>query len=239
MIIKKEFNYIWYPLTSFMEKNNWEINYRLSAVISPYVELNLDNITNVECEIEKDEIIDIDVNPYFRFEDVFFYLTDPDNEKNNVMEKKILSNLLFHFLGEIDLYLGQCKKDIIVKEIVKDIEKGSLGKDCAGGFDLFKKYEKVIIGEVFYAMNNTFDMIEAFKYAIKLLYKDSIIYDNQYSITNIVIYLNYKESENKGKIELLKQLFLPLGIEVDIFWEIHFGVIDVRETSIIGEIIIF
>lgn len=236
---KSEFNYIWYPLTSFMEKENAEINYRISEVISPYVELNLENITNVECEIEKEEIIDIDVNPFFRFEDVFFYLTDPDTAQEDQMVKKVLSNLIFHLLGDVDLYLGQCKKDIIVKEIVKDIERGSLGKECAEGFGLFKKYEKVIIGEVFYAMNNTFDMIAAFKHAIKLLYKDSIIYDNQYSTTNVVIYLNYREKENKGKVEFLKRLFLPLGIEVDIFWEIHFGVIDVPETSIIGEMAVF
>lgn len=236
---KKEFNYIWYPLTSFMEKDNCEINFRIADVISPYIELNLENLTNVECEIEKQEIIDIEVNPYYRFDDVFFYLTDPDSEKKDVMVKKVLSNLIFHFLGEMDLYLGQCKKDIIVKEIVKDIEAGSLGKEAAQEFNLFKKYEKVIIGEVFYAMNNTFDMMEAFKHIIKLLYKDSIIYDNQYSATNIVVYLNYKESENKGKIEFLKRLFLPLGIGIDVFWEIHFGVIDVPETCVIGEMVIF
>ena len=238
-MVKNEFNYIWYPLTSFMEKDNCEINYRISEVISPYIELNLENITNIECEIEKSEIVDIDVNPYYRFDDVFFYLTDPDTETKDIMVKKVLANLIFHFLGEMDLYLGQCKKDIIVKEIVRDIEAGSLGKDCAKEFNLFKKYEKVIIGEVFYAMNNTFDMIEAFKHVVKLLYKDSIIYDNQYSSTNIVLYLNYKENENKGKIEFLKRLFLPLGIGVDIFWELHFGVIDVPETCIIGEMVIF
>ena len=236
---KKEFNYIWYPLTSFVEKENCEINFRIADVISPYVELNLDNITNVECEIEKEEIIDIEVNPYNRFDDIFFYLTDPDTQNQDVMVKSILSNLIFHFLGEMDLYLGQCKKDIIVKEIVKDIESGSLGRGVSQEFNLFKKYEKVIIGEVFYAMNNTLDMMGAFKYAIKLLYRDSIIYDNQYSATNIVIYLNYKESANKGKIEFLKKIFLPLGIEVDVFWEKHFGVIDVPETCVIGEMVIF
>ena len=236
---KNEFNYIWYPLTSFMEKDNSEINYRISEVISPYIELNLENITNIECEIEKNEIVNIDVNPYYRFDDVFFYLTNPDNEKSDIMVKKVFSNLIFHLLGEVDLYIGQCKKDIIIKEIVRDIESGTLGALSAKEFQLFKRYEKVKIGEVFYGMNNSLDMIEAFKNVIKLLYKDSIIYDNQYSSTNIVLYLNYKENENKEKIEFLKRLFLPLGIGVDIFWELHFGVIDVPETCVIGEMVIF
>jgi len=236
---KSEFNYIWYPLTSFMEKSNSEINYRIPDVISPYMELNLENITNLECEIEKSEIVDIDVNPYFRFEDIFFYLTNPDNENNDYQVKEVLHNIVFHFLGEMDLYLGQCKKDIIIKEIVKDIEGGSLGREAAIEFNLFKRYEKVIIGEVFYGMNNSVDMIESFKHAIKLLYRDSIIYDNQYSLTNLVVYLNYKEKENSDKFQLLKRLFLPLGMEVDVFWEKHFAVIDVPETCIIGEMVIF
>lgn len=236
---KNEFSYIWYPMTSFVNKENNEINYRISEIISPYIELNLENLTNVECEIEKTEILDIDVNPYFRFEDVFFYLTNPDIENDNIMVRKVLSNLIFHFLGEVDLYLGQCKKDIIVKEIVKDIERGSLGSKYTKTFDLFKKYEKVKIGEIFYGMNNTLDMIEAFNYIVKLLFEDSIIYDNQYSTTNIVLYLNYKKNDNQEKIDFLKALFLPIGIDVDIFWEKHFGVIDVPETCIIGEMLIF
>ena len=83
-------------------------------------------------------------------------------------------------------------------------------------------------------------MIEAFKKSIKKIFKDSIIYDNLSSDTNLVIYLNYmKTEENIKKVEFLKEIFLPIGLELDLFWEYHFGVIGVEITMRIGEIAVF
>ena len=84
------------------------------------------------------------------------------------------------------------------------------------------------------------NMIEAFKKSIKKIFKDSIIYDNLSSDTNLVIYLKYmKTEENIKKVEFLKEIFLPIGLELDLFWEYHFGVIGVEITMRIGEIAVF
>ncbi|MGF6906263.1 hypothetical protein [Fusobacterium sp. PH5-44] len=238
---KKEYNYIWYLLTCFVAKEKENINFRISKNISPYFELNLENLNNIEYEVDnsKIKILDIDVNPFIRFNGIFDSIIKPDYENEDLSIKNLMSNIILHFLGELDLYLGQCRKDIIVKEIIKDIENNCMGKDIRDNFNLFKRYEKRIIGDVLYSMYTNLDMIEAFKKVVKLLYIDSIIYDNRFSGTNIVIYLNYKEKENDRKIEFIKKLFLPMGIETDIFWEKHFGVIGVPVTMIIGEIAIF
>ena len=140
----------------------------------------------------------------------------------------------------MDLYLGQNKKDIIIKEMVKNIEKGAFGEDIKGNFKVFKEYEKVIIADGLYCMYNFLDMLEAFKKVFKAIFSDSIIYDRLTSETNIVIYLNYKKTkENMLKVDFIKEMFLPLGLEVDLFWEKHFGVIGVDITMRIGEIAIF
>lgn len=89
-------------------------------------------------------------------------------------------------------------------------------------------------------MYNFLDMLEAFKKVFKAIFSDSIIYDRLTSETNIVIYLNYKKTkENMLKVDFIKEMFLPLGLEVDLFWEKHFGVIGVDITMRIGEIAIF
>ena len=140
----------------------------------------------------------------------------------------------------MDLYLGQNKKDIIIKEMVKNIEKGAFGEDIKGNFKVFKEYEKVIIADGLYCMYNFLDMLEAFKKVFKAIFSDSIIYDRLTSETNIVIYLNYKKTkENMLKVDFIKEMFLPLGLEVDLFWKKHFGVIGVDITMRIGEIAIF
>ena len=124
--------------------------------------------------------------------------------------------------------------------MVKNIEKGAFGEDIKGNFKVFKEYEKVIIADGLYCMYNFLDMLEAFKKVFKAIFSDSIIYDRLTSETNIVIYLNYKKTkENMLKVDFIKEMFLPLGLEVDLFWKKHFGVIGVDITMRIGEIAIF
>ena len=44
----KNYNYIWYPLTNFIELENNSFKYKLSEKISPYMELNLETINKIE-----------------------------------------------------------------------------------------------------------------------------------------------------------------------------------------------
>ena len=219
--MENQYNFLWYPLTSFIEKDNENINFEIAEIISPYIEVNMSNINNIQSEIETTDV-KVEINPFIRFNEIFQIITYPD------------------LLGEMDLYLGQNKKDIIVKEMRKDIENGCFGKDSTKLFKLFKEYEKHIIVDILYDMYCYLNMIEAFKKSIKKIFKDSIIYDNLSSDTNLVIYLNYmKTEENIKKVEFLKEIFLPIGLELDLFWEYHFGVIGVEITMRIGEIAVF
>lgn len=237
--MENQYNFLWYPLTSFIEKNNENINFEISEVIPPYIEVNMTNINNIQNEIETSDV-KVEINPFIRFNEIFQIITYPDFEEMEIELKKSLVNILFHLLGEMDLYLGQNKKDIIVKEIRKDIEKGCFGKESTNLFKLFKEYEKHIVVDILYDMYCHLNMIEAFKKSIKKIFKDSIIYDNLSSDTNLVIYLNYiKTEENIKKVEFLKEIFLPIGLELDLFWEYHFGVIGVEITMKIGEIAVF
>ena len=205
------YNYIWYPLTNFVEIPSNNFKFCLSEVLSPYTELNLEAMNGVKNNLESMKQQVLEVNPFVRFADIFYLLLDPDKYKNNKKLRDCIFNILIHFLGELDLYLGQNKKDIIIKEMVKNIEKGAFGEDIKGNFKVFKA-----------------------------IFSDSIIYDRLTSETNIVIYLNYKKTkENMLKVDFIKEMFLPLGLEVDLFWEKHFRVIGVDITMRIGEIAIF
>lgn len=239
-MVNKGYNYIWYPLTNFVEVENSKFKFCLSEVLSPYTELNLEAINEVKNNIESMKHQVLEVNPFLRFSEIFYLLLEPNNYKNNKKLKNCIFNILIHFLGELDLYLGQNKKDIIIKEMVKNIEKGAFGEKIRDDFKIFKEYEKVIIVDGLYCMYNYLDMLESFKKVFKAIFLDSIIYDRLTSETNIVIYLNYKKTkENKTKVEFIKEMFLPLGLEIDLFWEKHFGVIGVDITMRIGEIAIF
>jgi len=236
----KGYNYIWYPLTNFVEIPSNNFKFCLSEILSPYTELNLEAINEVKNNLESMKCQTLEVNPFIRFADIFYLLLDPDKYKYNQKIRDSIFNILIHFLGELDLYLGQNKKDIIIKEMVKNIEKGAFGENIKSNFKVFKEYEKVVIADGLYCMYNYLNMLEAFKKVFKTIFSDSIIYDRLTSETNIVIYLNYKQTkENILKVNFIKEMFLPLGLEIDLFWEKHFGVIGVDITMRIGEIAIF
>lgn len=234
-----EYNYLWYPLTNFVEIDNCKLKFIVSQVISPYIELNMEDINKIDEDSFLEEKI-IDINPLLRFQELFFKLERTDLKDYNKEIKELLTNIIFHLIGRIDLYTGQNKKDIIVKEIVKDIKNGAFGKEIKNFFKSFKEYEKYIVADVLYSMYNQFGLIESFKKAFKLIFSDSIIYDNISSTTNLVIYLNYSRNKNNlNKVKVLKELFLPLGLEIDLFWINHFGVIGVNSTMRIGQIAVF
>lgn len=236
----KNYNFIWYPLTNFIELENNSFRYELSEKISPYMELNLETINKIESGIEQKKEHIIDINPFYRFSDIFYILLNPNEYALDKNLRDSLLNILTHFLGELDLYLGQNKKDIIVKEIVKNIKNGVLGEEVRKDFEAFKEYEKTIIADILHCMYNYLGMIDSFKKAVKQIFKDSLIYDKLTSDTNVVVYLNYpKNIENQTKIKFIKEMFLPLGIEIDLFWEKHFGVLGVDITMQIGEIAVF
>ncbi|MGL6065076.1 MAG: hypothetical protein ACRC0S_08340 [Fusobacteriaceae bacterium] len=233
------YNYLWYPLTNLVEVDNSKLIFVVSQIISPYIELNMEDMNKIDGNSFLEEKI-IEINPLLRFENIFEELEHPDLKNYNQEVRGLLTNIILHLIGLIDLYTGQNKKDIIIKEIVKDIKEGAFGKEIKALFKNFKEYEKYVVADVLYSMYNKLGLIESFKKAFKMIFSDSIIYNNISSTTNIVIYLNYvKNKSNLNKVKLLKELFLPLGLKIDLFWINHFGVIGVSSTMRIGEISVF
>ena len=41
------------------------------------------------------------------------------------------------------------------------------------------------------------------------------------------------------RIEMLKELFLPISYETDIFWKYHFGIVGVKESMKIGKMALY
>ncbi len=235
---KYNYPYIWYPLTSFYESQNSQIRYKIASTISPYFELNEESVNRIMLQAEN-EVKEFEVNPFIRFNEIFALFNSPEKDNNSSIVDG-MNNLYLHYLGKIDLYVGQNKKDLYVKEIIKNIEAGAFGEDTSKTFNVFKEYEKHMIADILCEMYKGLGMISSFKKVVKLIYPDSIIYDQTSSQKNISVYLNYPESrENFLKIELLQEMFLPLKMKIDLFWKYHFGIIGYEVTMRIGEISVF
>ena len=79
-----------------------------------------------------------------------------------------------------------------------------------------------------------------FKIGVQYFFYDSIIYKEKKQKNKIIIYINREKSkENTTKLKILELLFLEFGLELKVFWENHFGVVNVDETVKIDEIAVF
>ena len=79
-----------------------------------------------------------------------------------------------------------------------------------------------------------------FRLGIKYFFIDSLIYRQKSEKNKIIVYINKpKNKVNIAKIKTLELLFLELEIELKVFWENHFGVLNVDETAKIDEIAVF
>ena len=237
---KEMYRYIWF-LTIILKKKGYseeEIRFKMSKLVSPYFELN-DVDLNDSIFLEKKSKVTVEVNPFLRFTGIFELLLDPNFEENTEI-KQVLFNVFMHFNNFIDLQNGLNKKIILSKKIIKEVEEGYYGKEEKELFKEFDEEEKLILAENIQEVYIFSENIESFKKIVRKIFSDSIIYDNIYSETKLVIYINYKKSEkNKRKMKFIKNIFLPLDIDMKIFWETHFGIIGVEETMRLGEIAIY
>lgn len=62
----------------------------------------------------------------------------------------------------------------------------------------------------------------------------------QLDLRQVLVYIGIKADEKEQKqMEFLRDMFLPVNYEVFLFWEHHFGIMDVEETMVLDEMVLF
>lgn len=235
MIGGKIWNILYEAKKQGVERKN--IKFKSSGIVSPYMELNFENLNFLS--LEKEKVNEIDINPYYRYFDIFMPLLDKENIKNNQLIE-ILFNAFSHLLGEVEMKKGITKEDYYLKFLEQEIKEFGFGKIfCKEFYELFTLEErKELLSLILYTYRSE-NLLEYFFIGLKVIFKNSISYVFKEE-KDIILYIsNKKDNRNEKKLEILKKLFLPLGIETIVFWEYHFAVIDNDDTCIIDEISIF
>lgn len=79
-----------------------------------------------------------------------------------------------------------------------------------------------------------------FRRAVLVLYPDAMLYQIKSEKKRLLLYLKDKKDETgEKKIRFVKDMFLPIGFELRVFWEYHFGIIGIDETMKLDEMAIY
>ncbi|WP_421662252.1 iron-dependent peroxidase [Lysinibacillus telephonicus] len=228
-------NYIWDLViraenAGFKKK---DLRFSPAAVYSPYMELSYEDLNTKLIELH------IEINPYYRFHSIFHGLLDI-NASGYEELKRTLFDIVSHLLAEIDVMQGMNKREFYIHFLIKDIESGAYGEEVKKSFFYFQRPEKEIIAINILRLHETGETVYLLKDTINKIFPKSTVYANCTKKDELLIYIGQKETEEAwAKINLILDLFLPVFFHIEIYWQYHFGIIDVEETMRIDRIALY
>ena len=250
-------------VSAYIEVNadflNNEIGKKKAVKVNPYVRFNkiftslvnyYDNFFEFENKLEKDtEIKNLTMKNVPKKESKINGFRRRNNivkeEKENISVlrnfKKNIENNVINYLQELDFVSGTTVIDVICEKILEDVKKGILGISLKKYFLFLNSEEQQYIALLIYNEKiNNVNCMKNFKLGIKYFFIDSLIYRQKSEKNKIIVYINKpKNKENVAKIKTLELLFLEFEMKLKVFWENHFGVVNVGETVKIDEIAVF
>ncbi|NLL06824.1 MAG: iron-dependent peroxidase [Clostridiaceae bacterium] len=210
-----------------------ELKFVVAKSYSPYMELSdaYINFDKVEEEIE--------VNPYYRYYEVFKDLFNVNNEED-VELRETFFDIVMHFIANGDAMSGMTKQEYYLRFVIDDISKGILGDRIKEKFEVFNYNEKIIIAENVVKMYKTGQTLYLLKDTVRRIFVNTTIYANYETSDELLFYMPYVRTEiNEAKMDFIKEFFLPIRFRTEIYWEEHFGVIEEDETMKIDSIAIY
>ncbi|AMA73485.1 MULTISPECIES: hypothetical protein [Aneurinibacillus] len=228
-------NYIW-DLIIKAEQSGIEkqyIRFVPAKVYSPYMELSneLINTRVIEQKVE--------INPYYRFYDIFRDLFDANNN-DDIELRDTLFDIIIHFLADIDLIQGMNKREYYIKFVLRDIERGLLGNSVREKIRRFNREEREVLAHNILRLYETGEALYLFRDTMRKIFKSCIIYANCEEKDELLIYIGQEENETtQAKLELIQEIFLPVRFHTEIYWKNHFGIIGVAETMRMDNIALY
>lgn len=228
-------NYVWEILLAAenekIEKE--EIRFLPAVNASPYVEVSFADINTASLEE-----VHIDVNPLYRFSNIFSEMLAPDIQEYR-STRHIFLDAVMHYIAETDLLSGMHKQEFYFWFTLEEMQKGCFGEKSAKAFELFDAVEQRKIITSLLGLYQSAHYKELFIGLVKQLYENAIIYEGRDRAEAIYFYVGRKETDaEKKRVQFLIDTFLPLNEKVEIFYDKHFGIIDVEETMGLDRILL-
>jgi len=227
-------NYIWELSIRALNKGIDPdlITYICQDNFSPYMELSFPDIN------ESDTPLLVEINPYYRYHSIFKLLLDPDLEFRDIID--MLLDLTIHHLCDIDVHMGMNRREYHINFIINDLKRGYYGHYIQDNLSIFEQNELVIVANCLIALHMMGEGVFLLKESVRQIFKGSYIFSNAEERDEIVFYLKTNKTDAKEqKIELLQYLFAPFKCTCEIYWERIFGILDVPEMMVSGEMMLY
>ena len=182
---------------------------------------------------------EIELNLLFRFASIFEYLLAEEVEDYPEF-KKYLIDAALHMILYTDLRHGVTKRDIHIRKIREEMEKGIFWRDAAEEFKLISYEKRNRLATLILNQIQTGSSVMAFRRGILVLFPDAMLYQIKADRKKLLLYLKESKTEvNERILQLVQDMFLPISYELRVFWKYHFGIIGVDGAMKIDEIALY
>ena len=211
-----------------------ELRFINSQSPSPYTESSFDFLNSDTVEDRE-----IEINPLYRFAMQLGEIFLPDVVGYENVRAMFL-DVMLHYVAIWDLRSGGDKKELRAMYILNEIQEGKFLKSIRETLlDLeFNKAKRIIF--CLLDLYKCKDYITIFRKALKELYPKANLYIHSENLRKLILFTGVdKTKKDMERIEMLKELFLPISYETDIFWKYHFGIVGVKESMKIGKMALY
>lgn len=226
-------NYVWEVLLAARETKTGEegLHFYAEKEPSPYVEVSFAEINTTV--LEKSEV---GVNPLYRFSDVFAAMFSPDI---CVYEKarNLFLDVFLHYIARTDLLSGMHRQEYYIRFLQEALSEKVYGERAAEAFALFDAGGQRRIAAALLSLYRSAHGKAIFRGLVTALYENAIVYEGRDRAEALYLYVGKRETqEERMRVDFLIDTFLPVSEEVKVFYDRHFGILDLEETLVIDRI---
>ncbi|TVX92039.1 iron-dependent peroxidase [Paenibacillus agilis] len=228
-------NYIWDQVVRAEQQGiaKSELRFVPAKVFSPYMEISREMLNDQGVERT------VEINPYYRFHSIFKDLFDMENDSEEEL-RHVLFDLMVHFLADIDTMQGMNKREYHIRFALRDMKAGLFGSKVSTNMELFTKDEQEAIAANVLRLYETGEAFYLLKDTLRKVFTQSTIYANCEEKDELLFYIGQPYSEKAlAKIELINELFLPIRFHTELYWDRHFGIIELEETMQVDYIALY
>ncbi|WP_300810079.1 hypothetical protein [uncultured Acetatifactor sp.] len=228
-------NYVWEVLLAARESDTEDtaLHFYPEREPSPYMEASFAEMNLTAPEDDK-----VGVNPLYRFSDVFSGMFVPDIQDYE-KARSLFLDVFMHCMARSDLRSGMHRQEYYFRFLREDLLGNVFGRQAAEAFSLFGMREQKRIVAALFSLYRSGHGKAIFRKLMTELYVDSIVYEGRDRAEALYLYVGKRETEEERKrVGFLTDTFLPVNEEVKVFYDSHFGVMDLDETMTMDRIML-
>lgn len=175
------------------------------------------------------------VNSFYRYDSIMQPLFA--NTELQEHHRKWLFDIYMHYLTELEYRTGATYLEYQVRQCMKELTSGQYGVEISKTYNMLDDEDAYEVAHMLHRQRKTRESLEKFTTILVDVLHNGIVYKNELNDKELYLYLSEEETDvTVRKIELVKQLFMPLGYELRVFWCQHFAVFGENQTMLIDEI---